>query len=71
MLLAGLLAACGSGKFEKTPQGVTVNIAAQKENDVRKVRLQVFGDKIIRVTATPDKSFRTTQASWCSSLQAM
>ncbi|MDE6771045.1 MAG: DUF4968 domain-containing protein, partial [Muribaculaceae bacterium] len=57
MLLAGLLAACGSGKYEKTSAGVTVNIAAQKENDVRKVRLQVFGDKIIRVTATPDNSF--------------
>lgn len=55
--LVALLAACGSGKYEKTSSGITVNVEAQKENDVRKVRLQVFGDKIIRVSATPDKEF--------------
>lgn len=57
LLLAGLLSACSSGKFEKSSDGVTVNISSQNENDVRKVRLQVFGDKIIRVSATPDKEF--------------
>ena len=29
----------------------------QNENGVRKVRLQVWGDKIIRVSATPDSKF--------------
>ena len=37
--------------------GITVNLDRQNENDVRKVRLQVWGDKIIRVSATPDSKF--------------
>lgn len=57
LILAGLLGACGSGKVQKDDTGITVNVAQQNDNDVRKVRLQVFGDKIIRVTATPDKEF--------------
>ncbi|MDE6795636.1 MAG: DUF5110 domain-containing protein [Muribaculaceae bacterium] len=57
LLTTALFGACGSGKYEKTDGGVIVNVAPQKENDVRRVRLQVFGDKIIRVTATPDKKF--------------
>ena len=57
-LLAGLLAmACASGKYEKSDRGVTVNVASTGENSVKKVRLQVLGDKIIRVSATPDKKF--------------
>ena len=34
-----------------------MNVAQQQDTDVRKVRLQVFGDKIIRVSATPDNEF--------------
>lgn len=57
LLASALFGACGSGKYEKTDGGVIVNVTPEKENDVRRVRLQVFGDKIIRVTATPDKKF--------------
>jgi len=57
-ILAGLLAvACASGKYEKSDRGVTVNVASSDEYSVKKVRLQVFGNKIIRVSATPDKKF--------------
>lgn len=57
-LLAGLIAvSCSTGKYEKSDRGVTVNVASTGENSVRKVRLQVLGDKIIRVSATPDKKF--------------
>ena len=56
--LAALLAvSCSSGKYEKSDRGITVNVASSGENSVRKVRLQVIADKIIRVTATPDKNF--------------
>lgn len=57
-----MLSSCGSGKFEKNADGVTVNVTQSAENDVRKVRLQVLGDKIIRVSATPDKKFSTDES---------
>ncbi len=57
LLTAALFCGCGSGKYEKTDGGIIVNISPEKENDLRRVRLQVFSDKIIRVTATPDKKF--------------
>ncbi len=56
-LLAAVLTACGSSKYQKNDTGITVNVAQQQDTDVRKVRLQVFGDKIIRVSATPDNEF--------------
>lgn len=56
--LAGLLAAsCATGKYQKSENGITVNVTSTDENSVKKVRLQVVGDKIIRVTATPDDKF--------------
>ena len=56
--LAGLLAtSCATGKYQKSDNGITVNVASTDENSVKKVRLQVIGDKIIRVTATPDDKF--------------
>ncbi len=57
LCLAGLVASCGSAKYEKSDTGITVNVAQSGQNDVRKVRLQVLGDKLIRVSATPDKEF--------------
>lgn len=59
MLLSGLLmlSSCGSGKYDKNGDGITVNVDQTEANGVRKVRLKVLGDKIIRVSATPDKKF--------------
>ena len=57
LFTAMLLASCAAGRYEKSERGITVNIAAETENSVRKVRLQVIDDKIIRVSATPDKKF--------------
>ena len=49
--------ACNPGKYEKSEHGITVNVTPTGENSVIKVRLQVMDDKIIRVSATPDKKF--------------
>ncbi|MDE6379207.1 MAG: DUF5110 domain-containing protein [Muribaculaceae bacterium] len=58
MLLAGaVLASCGSGPYKKEAGGVTVSVSNPETAGVSKVRLQVYGDKIIRVSATPDKKF--------------
>ena len=45
------------GKYSKNDTGITVNLSPTDDNGVRKVRLQVLGDKIIRVSATPDRKF--------------
>lgn len=57
LLITAVVSSCGYGKIDKVPDGIVVNVAQKNENDVRKVRLQVFGEKIIRVSATPDKNF--------------
>ena len=57
-LLAALITAgCSTGKISKTEGGVTVKLDPTEENATRLVRLQVLGDKIIRVSATPDSKF--------------
>lgn len=57
-ILSGLLAVgCAAGKYEKTPRGVVVNVASAAPDGAKKVRLEVVGDKIIRVSATPDSKF--------------
>ncbi|MCM1077838.1 MAG: DUF5110 domain-containing protein [Bacteroides sp.] len=56
-IAAIISASCTTEKYEKNECEVTVNISPTEANSVRKVRLQVLGDKIIRVSATPDKKF--------------
>ncbi len=62
LCLAGILYSCGSAKYEKNDNGIVVNIAQHGENSVRKVRLQVMGDKLIRVSATPEKNFSEAES---------
>ena len=64
LLTSAMLGSCGSGRYEKESGGIVVNVDSHADNDVRKVRLKVYGDKIIRVTATPDKEF-APDASLC------
>lgn len=57
-LLAGLmLAACSGSGYRKTDNGVVVEVKQQQPTDVRKVRLEVMGEKLIHVSATPEKDF--------------
>ena len=65
-LLAALalvgVSSCSEGKIQKNDRGITVNLNPTEENQVRKVRLTVYGDKVIRVSATPDKKFSDDQS---------
>ncbi|MBQ8674181.1 MAG: DUF5110 domain-containing protein [Bacteroides sp.] len=56
LLGALLLTACG-GSYEKTDHGIIVEVQQQHPNDVHKVRVEVMGEKLLRVSATPDKEF--------------
>lgn len=59
VLLCGLLmcAASCSDNYTINPDGVTVKVPQNSASDAQLVRLQVVGDKIIRVSATPEAEF--------------
>ena len=57
LLVALVLTSCGGSDVQKLSDGIIVNIAQEQPTDVRKVRLQVMGDKLIRVSATPENKF--------------
>ena len=52
-----LVTSCATRPYEKSDTGVTVNVKDVNPDGARLVRLQVLGDKLIRVSATPDKKF--------------
>ena len=64
-LLAAVLTACGSSKYQKNDTGITVNVAQQQDTDVRKVRLQVFGDKSSASPPPLTMNSHKIPASWC------
>ena len=62
-LLAGwLLAACAGSGYEKTGNGVIVEIEQRQPTDARKVRVEVMGEKLIHVSATPEKDFSDAES---------
>ena len=48
---------CGPKDYSVKGNTVTVKLQAPAEGGPAQVRLQVLGEKIIRVSATPDKKF--------------
>lgn len=62
-LLAGwMLMACSGGGYEKTSNGIIVNVEQQQPTDVRKVKVEVMGEKLIHVSATPEKNFSKAES---------
>ena len=57
LLVASLLAGCGRNAYKVAGNKVTVSVARPEPGGARKVRFQVLGDKIIRISATPDRKF--------------
>jgi len=57
-LLFGLLfASCSSTQYQKLNDGIVLNLQPKGKTATHKVRLQVLGDELIHVSATPDKDF--------------
>ena len=62
-LLAGfLVTACAGSGYQKTGNGVIVEVKQQQPTDVRKVRIEVMGEKLIHVSATPERDFSKEQS---------
>ncbi|MDM8159996.1 glycoside hydrolase family 31 protein [Labilibaculum sp. K2S] len=58
LLCAGLLlTACSGSQYQITDDGVILNLKQEKKTQSNKLRLQVLGDELIHVSATPDKDF--------------
>lgn len=57
MLVASLLIVTSCSDVKRDGSSVTVKLSATQPGGAAKVRLQVIGDKIIRVTAIPDGRF--------------
>ncbi len=57
VVLLVALASCTKKEYKTLDDGVVVNVREPIEGGPQKVRLTVMSDRIIRVTATPDKSF--------------
>ncbi len=62
LLLGGSLAAYAGNVYEQTDRGVTVSITPEADHAVRLVRLEVWGDRLIRVSATPEPAFADPQS---------
>lgn len=62
MLAGCLLMSCSGKLYEQTENGVIVKVQQKFPQQAQFVRLQVMGDKIIRVSATPDKRFADPQS---------
>ncbi len=57
-LFAGmLLTSCSVQQYQLTDDGVILNLRQENETEANKLRLQVLGDELIHVSATPDKDF--------------
>lgn len=57
LLLALLFASCSSTQYQELNDGIVVNLKQDGQTATHKVRLQVLGDELIHVSATPDKNF--------------
>ncbi|MBC9796630.1 TIM-barrel domain-containing protein [Sinomicrobium weinanense] len=57
LLVPLIFAACAESPYQKTDDGVIINVKQQQETGTRKVRLQVLGEELIHVSATPEKEF--------------
>lgn len=56
------LASCNSDGYKTTDRGVIVTVDQNTATDVRKVRVEVVGEKLIHVSATPEKKFSKTKS---------
>lgn len=58
LLSSLVLGGCANKMYEKTDEGIIVRVKQPSEGGARLVRLNVLGEKLIQVSATPDLSFR-------------
>ncbi|AXP80099.1 Alpha-xylosidase [Mariniflexile rhizosphaerae] len=53
-----LLTSCSAKHYVKTDNGIVININKTNKAEINKVRLNVLGDELIHVSATPEQEFK-------------
>lgn len=61
-VVALVLSSCSRNVWEKTPNGVIIHPKSKVESSAQAINLQVFGDRIIRVIASPTRQFSTSKS---------
>ncbi|MCD7899688.1 MAG: DUF5110 domain-containing protein [Bacteroides sp.] len=62
LALLPFLSCTQQGWYEKTQNGVIINLQQGQPTDVQKIRLDVINEKIIHVSATPEKKFSSEES---------
>ena len=57
-----IFSGCSNSNFTKKSDGVEISIQFKVPDSAQKIRLQVINEKIIRVSATPEKNFSTEKS---------
>lgn len=57
-----LLTGCSSSTYQKTAEGITLQIKKSDSKEKHHIRLQVVNDRIIRVSATPEDTFSPAES---------
>lgn len=52
-----IFTACSTVQYQKTADGVIINLKQNHPTQPCRIRLQVLGDELVHVSATPDKNF--------------
>ena len=62
LLVLWMLASCSSSGYQKTDNGVVVSIQTTSNSAARQVRVEVMGEQLMHVSATPEKKWSDTQS---------
>ena len=57
VLAVAIFSGCSNSSFTKNADGVEISIQSEVSDSAQTIRLQVINEKIIRVSATPEKKF--------------
>ncbi|MFI1772381.1 TIM-barrel domain-containing protein [Thalassobellus citreus] len=57
LFLGILLASCSVKQFKKVDNGIIISLKSSETSKVKKLRLEVLGEEIIHVSATPENEF--------------
>ena len=62
ILLCAIMLSCSNSGYELTKDGVIVDVVTVQDAGARKVRIEVMGEKLMHVSATPEKKFADTKS---------
>lgn len=62
LLLCFFLLSCAQRSYEQIDGGIIVSMRQENATDVKQIKLQVVTDKVVRISATPQKTFSTEKS---------